>query len=260
MPMTENLHVHRWDPAGEPRLVVLLAHGYGEHAGRYAHVADRLTAEGAVVHAPDHVGHGRSPGERALVQGFETMVSDLGEVADAARAEHPGLPVVLIGHSMGGIIATIYAQRRGDELSALVLSGPVVGGNPDLFGLLQMDPIPEVPIDPGALSRDPAVGEAYAADELIHHGGFARETLQSFVDAVEAIAAGPSLGVPTLWLHGELDPLAPYDATRQAMEHLRGDDFEEKVYPRAMHEIFNETNSDEVIGDAIAFLQSRVAA
>jgi alpha-beta hydrolase superfamily lysophospholipase len=249
----------RWDPAGEPTHVVLLVHGYGEHAGRYAHVAERLAARGAVVYAPDHYGHGRSEGERAVVDSVDDMVTDVAAVAALAGQEHPGLPVAMIGHSLGGIIATRYVQTQ-PRPAALVLSGPVIGGNPAIAALLDMDPIPVIPIDPAVLSRDPAVGEAYAADELVYHGGFDRRTLTGIFSAVDALAEGPGFGeLPVLWLHGEEDALAPYDATRPAIERLRGPATEEKVYPEARHEIFNETNQDEVIGRVADFVD-RVTA
>ncbi|UJA21468.1 alpha/beta hydrolase [Thermoleophilia bacterium SCSIO 60948] len=251
--------VHEW-PNPDARFVCLLAHGYGEHARRYDHVAAALIAEGAAVFAPDHAGHGRSDGERALVPGGDEYAADLHAVAELARERHPGLPVALIGHSMGGLIATRYAQLHGDELAALVLSGPAIGENPGLMGLLEMDPIPEVPIDPAALSRDPAVGEAYMADPLVYHGGFRRETLQSFVEAVERIAAGPGFGeLPVLYLHGEEDKIVPIEPTRAAIANLRGERTQERSYPGAEHEIFNETNRDEVLGDVIGFLRTSLA-
>ena len=246
--------VHEW-VAAEPRFVVLLAHGYGEHAGRYEHVARRLVDEGGAVYAPDHLGHGRSDGERALVDDGEELSADLHRVAERARAAHPGLPVVLIGHSMGGLIATRYAQRHRGELDALVLSGPAVGGAPELEMLLGLDPIPDVPIDPAILSRDPAVGQAYADDPLVWHGPFKRPTLQALVTAVRAVAGGPDLGdVPTLWIHGAEDQLVPLAATRPAIERVKGPRFEERVYEGARHEVFNETNRDEVLDDVIAFV------
>ncbi|HEV2061448.1 MAG TPA: alpha/beta hydrolase [Solirubrobacteraceae bacterium] len=246
--------VHEW-PNPEARFVVLLSHGYGEHAGRYEHVAQRLVAEGAVVHAPDHLGHGRSEGERAHVEDGEDFTADLHQVAERARAAHPGLPVVLLGHSMGGLIATRYAQRHEGELDALVLSGPTIGGAPELEMLLTLDPIPDVPIDPAVLSRDEAVGRAYAEDPLVYHGPFKSATLQALVAAVTAVAEGPGLkDLPTLWIHGEEDQLVPLAATRAAIEHVRGSDFTERVYPGARHEVFNETNRDEVLDDVVAFL------
>ena len=250
------LAVHRWS-AGAPRYTVLLAHGYGEHAGRYQHVASRLVDDGAEVVAPDHLGHGRSDGERALIVDIDDLVTALQLVA--ARVVAPGQPLVLLGHSMGGVIATRYAQRFPAGLSALVLSGPVIGGNPGLEALAEMDPIPDVPIDPAMLSRDPSVGAAYAADELVYHGPFRRDTLRAIGASVAAIAAGPGLGaLPTLWVHGELDQLAPLEVTRGAVQRLRASDLTEHVYPGAQHEVFNEINGEQVIDDVVAFLHTVV--
>jgi len=250
--------VHHW-PAAPPRYVLLLAHGYGEHAGRYGHVADAIAADGGDVYAPDHHGHGLSEGERALVS-IDDAVADLHLVAQRARDEHPDLPIVLLGHSMGGIIATRYAQLHTDELAALVLSGPAIGGNPDIEALIAMDPIPDVPIDPAVLSRDPAVGEAYAADPLVYHGPFKRATLESFFSAIGAITAGPVLHEPpTVWIHGTDDALAPLAHASEAVRTLTGGRAEEHVYPHARHEVLNETNRGEVIGDVLAFVNRIVA-
>lgn len=251
-----SIHVTTWGGEEPPRFIALLAHGYGEHAGRYEHVAAMLVGLGATVYAPDHLGHGRSSGERALVDDIETLVTDLHAVADRARADHPGIPVVLVGHSMGGLIAARFAQRYLDELTALVLSGPVVGGNPAFAMLLEMDPIPEIPIDPAILSRDPAVGAAYAADPLVYHGPFHRATLQALADSADVVAAGGTFGdVPTLWIHGSADQLVPYDVTAATMEQIKGSSMQHTVYDGAAHEVFNETNNDEVLGEVADFLR-----
>jgi alpha-beta hydrolase superfamily lysophospholipase len=252
--------VRRW-PNPAARYVALLAHGYGEHIGRYDHVAARLAEHGAAVYGPDHVGHGRSDGERVLVEDFDTVVADLHAVAERAREEHAGLPVVLIGHSMGGLIAARYAQLHGDGLAALVLSGPAIGRNPDVEGLLELDPIPDVPIDPAVLSRDPDVGARYAADELVWHGPFKRPTLEAMFAAAGAIAEGPALdGLPVLWIHGEADALVPLVHTRPAVEQFGGDRLEEHIYPEARHEVFNELNADEVLADVTAFVDRALAS
>jgi alpha-beta hydrolase superfamily lysophospholipase len=253
-------YVHRWS-AAEPRSIVLIAHGYGEHAGRYEHVAQRLVDDlDAAVYAPDHRGHGRTDGATGLVEDGEAITTDLHDVADSARAEHPGLPVALIGHSMGGLIATRYAQRFGSELAALVLSGPAIGGNPAFEQLLAMDPIPDVPIDPAVLSRDPAVGEAYAADELVYHGPFQRVTLEQLFAAIGRVAEGGGFGdLPTLWIHGSDDQIVPLDVTRPAIERVRGTNFVERIYEGARHEVFNETNRDEVLDDVVTFLRGALS-
>jgi len=243
----------------QPRYVALLCHGYGEHIGRYTHVADALVRHGAVVHGVDHEGHGKSAGERVLVADFEAVVDDLNELDESARAQNPGLPVVLIGHSMGGMIAARYAQRYGHTLAAVVLSGPVLGSWAVLPQLLALDQIPETPIDPATLSRDPAVGEAYADDPLVWHGPFKRPTLEALQHCLDTIAEAGTLGeLPTLWLHGEDDQLVPLDATRDGIERLRGGRFQQKTYPEARHEIFNETNKDAVLADVTAFIDEQI--
>ena len=242
--------------ADSPDHVVLLAHGYGEHVGRYGHVAAALVADGAAVYAVDHVGHGRSDGERVLVEDFEEVVTDLHALETTAREEHPGLPVALVGHSMGGLIAARYAQRYGSGLVALALSGPLIGTVGPIGELLAMDEIPDVPLDISTLSRDPAVGAAYAADPLIWHGPFKRTTVEAMQRGVAAVQQGPSLGeLPLLWQHGEQDQLVPMEGSRVGIAHLRGSTFVERTYPGAQHEIYNETNSTEVLADLVTFLR-----
>ncbi|WP_037864579.1 alpha/beta hydrolase [Streptomyces sp. NRRL S-340] len=254
------LCVHEW-PHPRPRFLAVLVHGYGEHAGRYAEVADVLRGLGAAVHAPDHVGHGKSAGERVVVEDFEDVVSDVHAVADLARSAHPRLPLVLVGHSMGGLIAARYAQRHGDELTALVLSGPVIGAWELPGRLLALDEIPDRPISPAALSRDPAVGAAYAADPLVWHGPMKRPTVEAFARTLRTVADGGDVGrLPVLWLHGDDDRLVPLAGSRAGVERLTGGpagaggDLTERIYPGARHEVFLETNRAEVFADVTAFL------
>ena len=244
------VQVRRW-PAEDPARLVVLVHGYGEHIGRYEHVAQALVARGAVVVGPDHVGHGRSDGEPALVEDFEPVVDDLRAVVQDARGE---LPVVMVGHSMGGLIAIRYAQRHREDLAGLVLSGPAVGLAPVFEGWLE-DP-PSDPIDGAVLSRDPAVGEAYAADPLVYHGGWKRPTLQAFIAADAAIADGPGFGdLPLLYVHGGDDQLVPADLARPVVERVAGPDSELRVLDGARHEVFNETDQDATIALVADFVE-----
>ncbi|MGH7750036.1 MAG: alpha/beta fold hydrolase, partial [Candidatus Dormibacteria bacterium] len=113
-----------WLPA-DPRAVVVIAHGAGEHSGRYAHVARRLVDAGYAVYALDHRGHGRSQGRRAVVDRMDRVVADVRTLVSLAGSQQPGRPVFLLGHSMGGTIAIAFAARHQDELAGLALSGPV---------------------------------------------------------------------------------------------------------------------------------------
>ncbi|WP_226344325.1 alpha/beta hydrolase [Agilicoccus flavus] len=246
------------DDEGDVRCVVLLAHGYGEHLGRYGWVVEQLVAHGAAVYGPDHAGHGRSEGERVLIEDIEGVVDDLDLVADRAVADHPGLPVVLLGHSMGGLIGARYTQRHGDRLTATVLSAPVLGRWEAAASLLGAAEIPQDPIDPATLSRDPEVGRAYVEDPLVWHGGFKRPTIQALTTALAAVRDAGAVDVPILWLHGQDDPLVPIEGSRQGWPGLAGSRGSSTTYPGARHEILNETNREEVLADVLAFVDTHV--
>jgi alpha-beta hydrolase superfamily lysophospholipase len=252
------LHGRRWGTDRDPSYVALLCHGYGEHLGRYEWVARRLTADGAVVYAIDHVGHGLSDGERVLITDYEAVVDDFHLLCRHARGENAGLPVVLIGHSMGGMIAARYAQRFGSDLACVVLSGPVLGSWAPVAAFLGVSDIPDTPIDPSTLSRDSAVGAAYVADPLVWHGPFKRETITALQAAMDTISGAGTVATPMLWLHGEDDQLVPYRDTAPGWALIAGPDDRRKTYPGARHEIFNETNRDEVLDDVVAFVHQFV--
>lgn len=247
-------HAVNWS-SPSPRYVALLSHGYGEHVGRYEHVADALVQAGATVYGIDHVGHGRSAGPQAVIPDYDAVVEDLHRLDLSAREENPGLPVVLIGHSMGGLIALRYAQEYADTLAALVLSGPQLGGKEMLAQLLALPEIPSFGVDPTALSRDPAVGEAYLADPLVWHGDLQRPTVEAMVRALSQVEEGKRLdSLPVLWIHGAEDQVSPLEGARPVVQSVVSGALEERSYEGARHEIFNETNKDEVLQDVVAFV------
>jgi alpha-beta hydrolase superfamily lysophospholipase len=136
-----------------------------------------------------------------------------------------------------------------------VLSGPVLGSWTAVTDLLELDEIPDDPLDVSTLSREPTVGEIYRDDELVWHGPFKRQTVAAIDAALRTIAGGPALGPqPTLWLHGQDDQLVPISETRRGIEALGFTRLEEAIYPGARHEVFNETNRDEVLGRAADFI------
>ncbi|MEU1404086.1 lysophospholipase [Streptomyces sp. NPDC005728] len=256
----DRIVVREWSHP-QPRYLALVVHGYGEHAGRYDELAGVLAEHGAAVYGPDHVGHGRSAGERVVIEDFEDVVTDVHTVADLARAAHPGLPLVMVGHSMGGLIAARYAQRYGTELTALILSGPVIGGWELPGRLLALDEIPDTPISPAALSRDPAVGASYAADRLVWHGPMKRPTLRAFVRTLESVAEGGDVGpLPLLWLHGDDDRLVPLPGSRAGVERLSGGRLTERIFAGARHEVFNETDRADVFAEVVRFVDGALTA
>ncbi|WP_017592864.1 alpha/beta hydrolase [Nocardiopsis potens] len=252
---SQRLHARAWAAQGaEPTWLAVLVHGYGEHIGRYEHVAAHLCAQGAAVYGLDHRGHGRSAGERVLIEDFAGVVEDVHRLVAQARTAYRSIPLVLVGHSMGGLIAARYAQTHPGELAGLALSGPVLGRWDIVPHLLSFEEIPDTPIDPATLSRDPAVGEAYAADELVWHGPFKRPTLQAIETELKRITAAGSIGaLPLLWVHGSDDSLVPLDGTTEGVLSLAGDDVTARILPGARHEVFNETDKEVPLGEVVRF-------
>lgn len=248
-----------WRPDVPPARVVLLVHGYAEHSGRYGDLADALVADGAVVVAADHRGHGRSAGERALIPDFEAVVDDLLALADLAAASWPGLPLVVIGHSMGGLLASRLAQRHPERVAGLGLLGAVIGDWTWARDVLRQPELPDPPTDWSGMSRDPEAVRDYATDPLIYRERYKRPLLEAEVAALDRFRAERHrLTLPVLFLHGAADPFVPVRTSLQAACALPTDDLTVRVFPGARHELVHETNRAEVLDEIRRFV-SRVA-
>jgi alpha-beta hydrolase superfamily lysophospholipase len=285
------LFVYGWLPESPPVAAVQIAHGLAEHAGRYARLADALTTAGYAVYAHDHRGHGRTArtpddlGFFAENDGWRKCMDDLWQLNRHIAAAHPGLPVVLLGHSMGSTLAEQFMGEHGDALRGVVLSGPngkpsqlaALGraitraerarlgarGRSRLVQSLTFDAFNKsfaparTPFD--WLSRDPAEVDEYVADPLC---GFSA-TVQLWIDLLDAWAMVSTPAhrgrvpktLPIYVIAGSRDPVS--GNTRQLEPWLRwyhADGFlelEHKFYPEARHELFNETNRDQVTAELI---------
>jgi alpha-beta hydrolase superfamily lysophospholipase len=247
----------RWEPAGPPARIVQIVHGYAEHGGRYAHVAEALTAKGAVVYADDHMGHGRSEGERALITNFDHVLDDLHTLAGIARTENPELPFVLVGHSMGGLLSGRFAQRWPEEVSGIASCGSVIGDWQWARDVLDARELPRVAFNPLDVSRDPAAGASYAEDPLVYHGQYKRGLLEAEVEALDEFADNiDRLTMPVAVLHGTEDPFVPYQRSVQAAHDMPTDDVTIHLYEGGRHEVLNEINRDEVISDLGSWIDS----
>ncbi|UMB69248.1 alpha/beta hydrolase [Mycobacterium paraterrae] len=257
-----------WTPAVTPRGVVVLAHGLGEHARRYDHVAARFGREGLITYALDHRGHGRSGGKRVLVRDISDYTGDFDTLVGIAAREHPGLPRIVLGHSMGGGIVFAYGVEHPDDYHLMVLSGPAVAAQLAVSPLLgwvakTMGAIaPGLPLqalDSGAVSRDPAVVNAYDTDPLVYHGKIPGGVARALLLVGETMPQrAPSLTAPLLVVHGSDDRLIPVEGSRHLVAAVGSGDVELKVYPGLYHEVFNEPEQEQVLDDVVAWINARL--
>ncbi len=258
-----------WRPEEKARGVVVIVHGYAEHSGRYDHVADFLACRGYAVEAFDLRGHGRSEGRRVVVGSMNEYLIDLGHFLRIVRERHPGQRIFLLGHSMGGAIATLYAITRKPSLDGLILSGPALGGMAPPFplrlGLSFLAKVhPEAGIRPfnaASVSRDPKVVETYLADPLVYTGKMKAGLAAAFLRGLERIGRDmEEVELPLLVMHGTADTAAPPRASEELYARANTSDKTFELYEGLYHEIFNEPERDEVLGDLAKWLDAHTDA
>jgi alpha-beta hydrolase superfamily lysophospholipase len=257
-----------WTPDVAPRAVVILAHGFGEHARRYDHVAARFGAAGLVTYALDHRGHGRSGGKRVVVRNVSEFTADLDTLVGIASRENPGLKRIVLGHSMGGGIAFAYGVERPDNYDLMVLSAPAIAAQDMVPAVVAMAAkvlgvvapgLPVQALDHNAISRDPEVVAAYNNDPLVYHGKVPAGTGRALLQVGETMPQrAPALTVPLLVVHGTGDTLIPIEGSRRLVECVGSSDVELKEYPGLYHEVFNEPEQNQVIDDVLAWINLRV--
>lgn len=266
-PDGETLALHDWPlaPGRAARAVVVPVHGIGEHAGRYRHVAARLNDWGFAVRAADHYGHGTSSGVRGGLPSVMRLVDDLALVVDDTRRLYPGLPLVLLGHSLGGLVAASFVARSVRPVDALVLSSP--GLDPGLgafqkFLIALLSRIaPKLRVgnglDDNYLSHDPAVARAYREDPLCHDRVGAR--LARFLADEGAVvqAAAPRWQVPTLLIYAGDDRLVRPAGSRRFAEAAPAAVLSVSCFAQLYHEIFNELEAEPVFATLAHWLDAR---
>jgi alpha-beta hydrolase superfamily lysophospholipase len=260
-----DLATRHWPvPEGRrPWATLLIVHGLAEHSGRYDHVGARLAEAGIDTYAYDQRGFGASGGRRAWVDRWSRYHDDLAERLAATRAAAAGGPVVLYGHSLGGLVALGYALTD-PKLDALVLSAPALDANVPawkraLARVLGVT-VPTVEVknalNTAVLSRDPQVGVRYLADPLNHHRTTTRLGLEFLREQARVRAAVGALRVPTLVIHGEDDRLVPPTASAPLAEVPA---VTRRTYPGLRHETHNEQEGPAVVDDVIGWLRERFA-
>ena len=264
------LYWQKWTPDSNPKALILLVHGYAEHSGRYQYFAEHCLGKDYAVYALDHWGHGKSEGTPGFVPDFSVFHDGVDQLLARARQDFPDLHVILVGHSMGGLISATYLLANQARFAACVLSGPAIKAaeEPSAFlkaisGFLSrfFPKLGVLELDPNGISRDPQVVADYLADPLVYNGKMgARLAAEMLGKMAEIQHNAGQISLPLLMLHGGKDSLAAADGSRFLDAHVSSPDKMLKIYPELFHEIFNEPEKDKVLNDMTDWLDIQLSA
>lgn len=250
-----------WLPDSDPRAAMVLIHGLGEHSGRWDHWAKKFTDEGIAVFSMDNRGHGKTPGTRGDMR-MPDAVADVGELIAEARNRYPDVPIVIYGHSLGGLITMTYTVQNHPDVAAQVASAPALDSElrdqkikftmANLLGGIAPGIVIPTGLDSAGVSRDPAVVEAYDNDPLVHDKGSVGLAKQTF-EAMDNIMEQTSFPVPLLIIHGTDDRLTVPEASKRFVDQSTGD-ITLIEYDGMYHEPHNEPEQDDVFNDVMSWL------
>ncbi|XP_056380828.1 monoglyceride lipase isoform X2 [Hyla sarda] len=240
-----------WKPTSQPRALVFVVHGAGEHCCRYNDLAQILSGLDFFVFAHDHVGHGQSEGERMIVSDFQIYVRDCLQHVDLVRKAFPDLPMFICGHSMGGAISILMATERSAEFSGLILISPLVLPNPEsatsfkVFAAKILNHVlPNLSlgsIDPNSVTRNKQEVESYATDPLVYHGGMKVSFGVQLLNATARVEkALPHFTLPLLLFHGTADKLCDIRGSQFMMDTIPSEDKTLKIYDKGFHALHKE--------------------
>ena len=263
------LYFQVWQPNGALRGVVAIVHGLGEHSGRYPSLVTALTSHGFAVTTFDHRGHGKSPGLRGHVDSWSEYREDVREFLRYTCSHFMHLPLFLYGHSLGALIVTDYVLFHPDGLTGLIVSGhplrPTGAAKPHLILLARFlsryRPKFVIPLglDPSALSRDPAVVEAYRNDPLVQTKVTARWGTEALAAVDRVRMRANEIQVPILIVHGGADAINSADGSRELLDVVSSSDKTLHVYPGGHHEPHNDLEKEEAVADIVEWISARTA-
>jgi acylglycerol lipase len=262
------LYYQGWLPENESKAALVIVHGLAEHSGRYMNVVNRFVPLGYAVYGIDHVGHGKSEGQRVYVKRFSDYTGPLRTFFEMVRKWQLGKPVFLVGHSMGGLIGALYLLTHQEELNGAVLSGPALKAPGNIpaavifVGRILSSLLPRmglVPLDADGVSRDPAVVEAYLADPLVYRGKMTARLGAEMVAAMERVRGeADRIKLPLLILQGGGDRLVDPAGAQMLYDKVASVDKKLIVYEGFYHEIFNEPERDRVLSDLEQWLEAHL--
>ena len=263
-----DIYYQCWLPEGDARAVLLVVHGWAEHSGRYTNLVDYFVPKGYAICALDHRGHGRSEGPRGYVDRFSDNLHDLKTFFDLVRSQHSDTKIFMVGHSMGGTVATAYVIEHQHELAGLLLSGAslmVGSGLPSalipLARILSvlMPRMGVFVLDATDISQDKAVVDAYVNDPLVYRGKITCRFAAEMIKTLRRLPSQmPEINLPILVMHGTADRLGDPEGSRLLYDRAGSKDKTLKLYQGFYHEIFNEPEHEQVLSDMESWLAARL--
>jgi acylglycerol lipase len=262
------LFVRSWRPSGSARALVAIVPGFNSHSGYYEWPARQLTARGYAVYAVDLHGRGRSDGERFYVDEFEDYVRDVEALVALAKSSEPTLPIFMLGHSAGGVVACVYTLDHPGALAGLVCESfahevPAPDFALAVFkGLSHVFPHAHIlRLKNEQFSRDPAAVRAMNEDPLIAHETQPTQTLAAMVRADERLRREfPSITLPVLILHGTADQATRPSGSQRFYDTAGSGDKTLKLYDGHFHDLLNDVDKEIVMGDILGWIDARVPA
>lgn len=261
----QKIFTRYWSVEDGAKGIVIIVHGLGEHSGRYIHVADALNTAGYVCYALDHLGHGKSEGERGTVESFTAFRDDLKQFYDSIKEQHPTDKLFMLGHSMGAVITLQFILEYPNTLDGLIITG--VGSD---FGSKLLPGVRSVanflyrivphlpfgpPVTPNILTSDPEMIQKWHEDSLIDKGWIRISIGKFTVDSGDDVQnRAHEIDSPILIMHGELDAFAPISGSHIIYERVRSEDKTLETWANMNHEIMNEIEREKVLHVIIEWL------
>ena len=262
------IYYQYWLPDGDARAVLLISHGLAEHSGRYMNVVNHFVPRGYAVYALDHYGHGRSEGRRVYVKGFADFTDVLKQYLAMVHAWQQDKPIFLLGHSMGALISAYFLLEHQSEFAGAILSGPsvIVPKNISRAKIAVAQVLsaiaPRVGImalDASGVSRDPSVVRAYIDDPLVYNGKTTARLGSELLKAMQRVTAEASrITLPIMILQGGADRLVDPAGARILYDTVGSSDKTLKVYNGLYHEVYNEPEHNQVLGDVETWLEGHL--
>lgn len=260
------LFVRAWRPLSASRAIVAICPGFNAHSGMYAWCGDQFAQKGMAAYALDLRGRGKSDGERFYVESFADYVDDLDRLIEFAKSRESGLPVILLGHSAGGVTACLYVLQHQDKIAGLICEDFAFEVPAPDFALAVLKGLSHLAPHSGALalknedfSRDAAVVKAMNEDPLIAHETQPFATMAAIVRADERLkSAFPQITLPVLIIHGTADKAAKPSGSQHFYERVGSKDKTLKLYDGRYHDPLNDLGKEEVIADVVAWVETRL--